>query len=158
MNNTITVDLPKKLAALECAYPDAAAAAARCPKFKGCLKNPAAAAAVAAVTLLRPADPVATVPVAETASDDLDGASMLSMVKREEPTADDVLGTETGATTAVAVACPWASASVQSHGSCRGDTGRPPAPRSSTAVTAVIAAVGGRFGRSPLSPSFAVAP
>jgi len=137
--------LPRKFAAVECAYPDAAAAAAKCPKLNGCLKNPVAAA-VAAVTLLRP-EAAAT---AES-SDDLDGASILSMVNSDEPTAD-VFGTAAEpAAVQVAIACLRTSES-QSHCS-RGGGGDDDddSPCSSTAVVDT-AEVGGRSGRSPLSP------
>jgi len=140
-------NLPKKFAAVECAYPDAAAAAARCPKLNGCLKNPVAAA-VATVTLLR----LEAAVTADT-SDDLDGASMLSMVNSDEPTAD-VFGTAAEpAAVQVAIACPRAS-ETQSHCS-RGDV----KSRASTVVVAAVVEVGGRSVQSPpLSPRPADAP
>lgn len=105
---------------MECAYPDAAAAAARCPKLMGCLKKPAAAA-VAAVTLLWPAA-VTAAAAAASADDDLDGASMLSMVNNDEPPPPpptvDVFGTT--AELAAAMARPSVSQSPP-HG-CRGDS------------------------------------
>lgn len=144
------MNLPKKFAAVECAYPDAAAAAAKCPKLMGCLKNPAVA--VAAVMALRP-----TAGTAE-ASDDRDGASMLSMVNRDEPTAD-VFGTA-AVPAAAAERCPPRPASTsQSHGS-RGDIIEPrwSAPQAVEVVVHVAAvAVGGRSGRLPLSPRPAAA-
>lgn len=135
-------NLPKKFAAVECVYPDAAAAAARCPKLMGCLKNPAAVAAVAVVTWLRPP----TTETAAVASDGLDGAaSMLSMVNSDEPTAD-VFGCAAAEPTVAACSCPprpaSRSASLQSHG-FRGDIIKPrwSVPQAVDVVVAVVQAV-----------------
>lgn len=123
---------------MECVYPDAAAAAARCPKLMGCLKNPAAAA----VTGLRPP----TTDTAAVASNGLDGAaSMLSMVNRDEPTAD-VFGCAPAEPAVAVCICPprlaSRSASLQSHGS-RGDIIKPrwSVPQAVDAVVVVVQAV-----------------